>query len=133
MPSSRDVLLDARDGGLLAFLEEPRGFFAAQIDERAQAVIANRRQMRCRSRSHAAGDRPAIDDDHLLPDAGEFVGDRQPGDAGSDDDGIAALLSREFRRVRIDLDLHPERSGLFTTRVHTKGPRPQPINSKPSR
>jgi hypothetical protein len=72
--------LDASDGRLLALLEQPGHLLAAQVDQAADGIIADRCQMRGRARGHAAGDRAAVDDDHLLAGGREFVGGRQAGD-----------------------------------------------------
>ncbi len=72
--------LDAVDGRLLALLEQPGHLLAAQVDQAADGVVADRRQVRGRARGHAAGDRAAVDDNHLLPGGSEFVGDGQAGD-----------------------------------------------------
>jgi hypothetical protein len=66
--------LDAVDGRLLALLEQPGHLLAAQVDQAADGIVADRRQVRRRARGHAAGDRAAVDDDHLLPGGREFVG-----------------------------------------------------------
>ena len=93
-----DNLLDPVDRRFLALLEQARGFLAAQLDQRADAVVANRREVRGGARGHAAGDRAAIDDDDLLSRFGKFIGDRQAGDAGADHHRVAALPSLKARR-----------------------------------
>ena len=55
---SLDNRLDAVDRRFLALLEAARDVFAAKLDQSAQAIVANRREMRGRARGHAAGDRP---------------------------------------------------------------------------
>ena len=111
-------LFDARDGSFLALLEEPRHLLAAQIDQRAQPIVANRREMRCRSRRHAAANRPAIDDDDLVPNAGQLIGNGEPCYSGSDDDGVATLLARETRSVWDRPRPSSRETGVFAVRVH---------------
>ena len=100
--------LDAVDRRLLALLKQPRRLLAAQLDERADAVVADRREMRRGARGHAAADRAAVDHDDRLAGLRQFIGAGQAGNAGAHDHGIAALIAAQARRVGRDLGLHPQ-------------------------
>ena len=93
-----DDLLDTVDRRLLALLKQACGFLAANFDERAHAVVANRREVGGGTRGHSAANRATIDNDHRAAGHCEFIGDRESGNAGPHHHGVAALAALKLRR-----------------------------------
>ena len=121
-----DDLLDAVDGGLLALLEQLRGFLSAQLDQRAQTVIADRREMSGGARGHAARDRAAIENDDLAAGAGQLVRHRKAGDPGADNHRVAAQAALDRGRSGAgSLSIQSDRVRslpTFTTQLPFRGP-----------
>jgi hypothetical protein len=88
-------------------LKQAGDFFAAQIDQRTDCIIADRGQMRGGAGRHATCDRAAVKHDDRPTGQDQLIGDRQPSDAGAHDDGIASTRALKLWRLRIDSDIHP--------------------------
>lgn len=111
-------LLDAVDSGGLGLVHLPRLVEAAQFDQLVVVVVEFGGEVGGGARRHASADRTAVEHDHGSPGAGEFVSDRQAGDAGSDHDHIGRYIGRESRRVLNVRALAPYRCAALEAGVH---------------
>ena len=104
---SLDNRFDAVDRRFLALLECPRDVFAAKLDQSAQAIVANRREMRGGARGHAARDRPLIENNDGMTGLAQLIGCGQARDARANDDSVAGEVLRQRRRISLDWRPHP--------------------------
>ena len=97
--SVADDRLDAVDRRGLAFLKQPRGLLAPQLDQFADQVVADRGEMRRGARRHAAADPAAIQHHDGAPSERQLIRRRQAGDAGADHHHIGLFVLAQRRRV----------------------------------
>ena len=111
---------DALDRSLLAFAENARLRLAAHANIILIKIVAGAGEMGGRARAHAPGERPAIEDDDVLPGEAQFISRRQARDAGADHDDVACEAGVERGPAARRRPRHPERLRGFGTDVHDR-------------
>ena len=122
MPSSRATCLDAIDGGGLGLIDLPRLVETAQLDQIVVIVVELGGEVGGGARRHAPADRAAVERHDGAAGAGEFVGDREAGEAGPDHDDIRRGVARKRRRVLNVRALAPHGCAELEAGVHDCAP-----------
>jgi hypothetical protein len=114
-------LFDPAYGRRLALIDRPRHFEPARAHEVGISVVERGDEMSGGARRHSHPDPAAIEHNDRTSAGNHLVGRGEPGNAGTDDGHIGALVAVEGRRVG-DGNIHPRRLGFFFGDVHGRFP-----------